>query len=79
MEVDSGLRADVGGERVVKEIHQHRLAAAHIAEQVKAPREPGGDRTSRGLAAAAEPREQGFVRLQRLGGRALDGWCVIMP
>jgi hypothetical protein len=80
VEVDARLGPHVLRERVVEEVHQHRLAAAHVAEQVEPPREVAGDRADGGLVVAAtKPREEGLVGLGGVEGRVDDGRRVVVP
>lgn len=78
VEVDARLGPHVLRERVVKEVHEHRLAAAHVAEQVEPPREVAGNLLD-GRLAAPEPREEGLVGLEGVEGRVDDRGRVVVP
>lgn len=67
--------------RIVEQIHQHSLAAAHISKQV----EPSGEALryvfERGLfrLAAAEKRKERFGWLEILDARVDDWWSFVLP
>ena len=82
VEVYPRLGLDGARQRLVEEVHQHGLAAAHVSEKVEPPRQVVGDVLYRRLIRLPpEPRTQygRLLRLQRVEARVDDGARVVVP
>lgn len=82
VEVDAGFRFHRCGQGLIKQVHQHGLAASDIAVQIQASRKVVGDISNGGFAwaLAEERREHRLLGcgLERFDARVLDGRGVII-
>lgn len=80
VEVNPGFRRNVRRQRLVKQIHKHRLAASNIAIHIQALREFFGDGQFVRLLPTPEQRtEEGFLglKIERFDARMDDFWGII--
>ena len=55
MKMNAGLGNDVAGECIEEHVHQHRLAAAHVAVQIETERRTSGNGARSVLTPASKP------------------------